>query len=243
MRALRIPSTMPVGERVIPSAATPLSRAVQSAAQLLGLPNLPLFHAHRDKPLSIEAQLNVIPSVRVVGLADRDSPALAHVVGEAVSAMALPQNAVLLADPALAARIWGVVYRAFGPDGHPDAADDAESRLLVDLLWQVLPGRIQRRIETLLRSGAAASLSLARERARHSGRRVGFFLSGDFLHAARAVLDDFGETSAPSAENLVDLCAAYPSLADLYRLAIRPEFVDARFVEASTLLVNAVERP
>ena len=57
------------------------------------------------------------------------------------------------------------------------------------------------------------------------------FLS-DFAHAARTII---GEHPAVDAEELVrpgglaKLCALLPALADLFRLAVRPEYADARW--------------
>jgi hypothetical protein len=58
------------------------------------------------------------------------------------------------------------------------------------------------------------------------------FLTGDFAHAARTVVGehaalDAAELSRPG--GLANLCEELPSLADLYRLAVRPEYADARW--------------
>jgi len=70
------------------------------------------------------------------------------------------------------------------------------------------------------------------ERANQSGRRVGMFLTGDFAHAARTVVGEHPAMDATLLERpggLAKLCASLPSLADLFRLAVRPEYADARW--------------
>ena len=92
--------------------------------------------------------------------------------------------------------------------------------------------RTQRRLKELLASAEATPFDLVVERAKQSGRRVGMFLSGDFAHAARTILADFPQADAAELERpggLERLCAQLPSLADLLRLAVRPEYADARW--------------
>lgn len=69
------------------------------------------------------------------------------------------------------------------------------------------------------------------ERAHQSGRRVGLFLSGDFAYAARVALAESvprveGE---PTLDNLHTICGTVPALADLLRLAVSPEYANARW--------------
>jgi hypothetical protein len=70
------------------------------------------------------------------------------------------------------------------------------------------------------------------ERARQSGRRTGFFLTGDFGHAATALLNEIGgidPAELQASGGLAKYCQALPDLADLLRLAVRPEYADARW--------------
>ena len=68
-------------------------------------------------------------------------------------------------------------------------------------------------------------------RAQQSGRRVGMFLAGDFGWAARTVLAEAAtRTDTPlSLATLRTVCAHVPALADLLRLAVSPEYADARW--------------
>jgi hypothetical protein len=72
-------------------------------------------------------------------------------------------------------------------------------------------------------------------RAKLAAMRVGYFVSGDFRCAARAVAADAGldprVVNEPGA--IKDLVRELSALEDLYRLAIRPELADARFFTPS----------
>lgn len=94
-----------------------------------------------------------------------------------------------------------------------------------------------------LLSKEATSFPLVLERAAQTGRRLGMFVSGDFHLAARMVLEDFSEPTDLGEESaLALLCAKLPSLADLYRLAIRPEYADARW-EGDSIANRTTGRP
>ena len=82
----------------------------------------------------------------------------------------------------------------------------------------------------------ATPFELVAERAKQSGRRVGMFLTGDFGHAARTTIRDFPQADAQEIERpggLEKLAKQLPALADLLRLAIRPEYADARWHQPS----------
>ena len=160
---------------------------------------------------------------------DEETPALPYVLGQALGA-ALPQNALLLGLPrAEARRVWSAMLGAFGPPALGRSMDGVTARL-AESFWQVIPPRVQRTLQELLLAAAPDGLDAAIERARQCARRVGFFLSGDLRVAAEAVLADEGRGPAvvPSAD-LAALCASSPALADLVRLAISPEYADARW--------------
>jgi hypothetical protein len=127
--------------------------------------------------------------------------------------------------------MWNALLGAFGPPERGRELDAASGRL-AETFWQMLPARSQRRAKELLETAHATSFELLAERARQSGRRVGFFLTGDFGFAARALLRekstlDGKELAEPG--GLAAACAQVPALADLYRLAVRPEYADARW--------------
>ena len=236
-------------ERVVPGPTSALSRLYEAALRLLDTPRFSLFHKRPNlgkprkselgtevpfegegAPLSVTVGLLTPPAAILEGDAREDGGHLRWVLGQALACV-LPQNALVLGLPDADARaLWSVVLQAFGPPGVVTVErKDAE---LADMLWQTLAPRTQRRLKELLGDAEATPFELVLERARQSGRRVGMFLTGDFGHAARTVLADFPHVKAGDLDRpggLERLCAELPSLADLLRLAVRPEYADARW--------------
>lgn len=233
-------------ERVVPGPTTPLSRVYEAALRLLDTPRFALFHKRtgglgkprkgelpleeEGKPLAASVGLLSPPAAILSGDAREDSAELRWVLGEALSCV-LPENALVLGlGPAEARALWGVLLGAFGPPGLLTV--DRKDADLADMLWQTLAPRTQRRLKELLAASEATPFDLVLERAKQSGRRLGMFLTGDFGHAARQVLASFPDSDPAELEQpggLERLCAELPSLADLLRLAVRPEYADARW--------------
>lgn len=237
-------------DRIVAGGTTPLSRLYEVALRLLDPPRFALFHKrnvglgapHRGElplaevgtPLSMTVALVTSPSAVLSGDATEDSAELRWILGAALSAV-LPQNALVVGLPDADARsLWNVLQGAFGPPGIVTV--DRKDANLADMLWQTLAPRTQRRLKELLGSEEATPFELVAERAKQSGRRVGMFLTGDFGHAARATLQDFPQADAQEIERpggLEKLAKQLPALADLLRLAIRPEYADARWHQPS----------
>ncbi len=230
-------------ERVIPGPTSALTRIYEAALRLLDTPRFALFHKRtnsfgrprqgelpvEEAPLSLTVALTAPPAAILSGEGGEDSADLRWIVGEALSCV-LQQNALILGLPrAELSSLWTVILAAFGPPGLVTV--DRKDAQLADMLWQTLPPRTQRRLKELLASTEATSVDLVLERARQSGRRVGMFLTGDFTHASRKLVTELEGSDAELAREggLERLCAKYPSLADLLRLAIRPEYADARW--------------
>jgi tetratricopeptide (TPR) repeat protein len=233
-------------ERVVPGPTSALSRLYEVALRLLDMPRFSLFHKRattlgkprqgelsleeESQPLSVTTALLATPAAIISGDAHKDTNDLRWALGHALSCV-LPQNALVLGLGHSEARaLWGVILGAFGPPGL--VTIDRKDAQLADMLWQTLAPRTQRRLKELLSTSDATPFELVRERAKQSGRRVGMFLTGDFAHAARKVLEDFPQAHAEELERpggLERLCAQLPSLADLLRLAVRPEYADARW--------------
>jgi hypothetical protein len=221
-------------ERVVPGPTSPLTRLYEAALRLLDTPRFALFHrrvaaagAGADKLELTVALLNP-PAAILEGDAREDSRELRWTLGRALSSV-LSQNALALglpADEALA--VWQGIVAAFGPPGR---SADKKHAQLAETLWQTLSPRAQRRLKELLGAGEPAMFDLLVDRAVQSGRRVGMFLTGDFAHAARTVVAETGNDPAELARagGLAKLCGELPALADLYRLALRPEYADARW--------------
>ncbi|MCL2725005.1 MAG: hypothetical protein FWD69_11270 [Polyangiaceae bacterium] len=227
-------------ERVVPGPDLALSRLYEIALRLLDVPRFALFHREPEAPHDpprLTVMLCSSPSALLVANAREDSLALRWELGAALASVT-PDNALLLGLPETEARaLFDVLMTAFGPPGRSIDRDRAK---LTQSLWSALPPRAQRRLIELLASDGddRAPFDLVVEHARQSGRRVGMFLTGDFGHAARAVITEqrgnVEDLSRPG--GLARLCAAMPALADLFRLAVRPEYADARW-RVSTSIV------
>jgi tetratricopeptide (TPR) repeat protein len=233
-------------ERVVPGSTSALSRLYEAALRLLDTPRVALFHKRsggfgkprggsmraddEGMPLSSSVALVSPAGAILTGDAREDTTELRWVVGEALSGV-IPQNALVLGAPIEEARaLWSVILGAFGPPGLVSV--ERKDAQLADLLWQTLPPRTQRRLKELLATSDPTPFELVLERAKQSGRRVGLFLTGDFGYAARRLLADFPQGDPKELERaggLERLCAQLPSLADLLRLAVRPEYADARW--------------
>jgi hypothetical protein len=232
-------------ERVVPGPTSGLSRLYDAALRLLDIQRFALFHKrsnlgrpkkdelHFDEegaPLELGIALLATPAAILSGDINEDTNDLRWILGRALAAV-LPQNALVLGLPLEEARsLWTVLLGAFGPPGL--VAVDRKDAQLADMLWQTLAPRTQRRLKELLASSEATPFELVLERGRQSGRRVGMFLTGDFAHAVQTVRADFPPSAAVDLERpggLEKLCAQLPAVADLLRLAVRPEYADARW--------------
>jgi hypothetical protein len=166
-----------------------------------------------------------------VGDAREDSVDLRFALGRGMSA-ALPQNVLRLGLPPAEGRaLLDAMRAAFGP---PELGRRVEGRAarLAESFWQIVPARTQRRLQELLGSSQIDEYEELVGLANQSGRRVGMFLSGDFAFAVRALLAEVGSrrpAEPPSLATLRPLCEEVPDLADLLRLAVSPEYAEARW--------------
>lgn len=217
-------------ERVAPGPMGVLPRLYEVALRLLDTPRFALFHRRVDGPLTLTVALLQSPSAILGGEAREDGADVRWMLGHALASV-LPHNALALGLPESEARVlWEVLLGAFGPPGRVKM--ERAHANLAEMLWEALSPRAQRRMKELLGGDDAAPFELVIERANQSGRRLGMFLTGDFGHAARTVVGehpalDPAELGKPG--GMAKLCDELPSLADLYRLAVRPEYADARW--------------
>ena len=217
-------------ERVAPGPMSTLSRLYEVALRLLDTPRFTVFHRRGAGPLTLTVALLQNPSAILGGEAKEDGPDVRWLLGHALASV-LAQNALPIGLPEAEARLlWDVLLGCFGP-GSGTKMDRAHANL-AEMLWQALAPRAQRRLKELLGSDDATPFELVVERANQSGRRVGMFLTGNFAHAARTVVGEHPALDATLLERpggLAKLCTDLPSLADLFRLAVRPEYADARW--------------
>ena len=250
-------------ERVVAGGATALSRLYEVALRLLDPPRFTLFHkrliglgkpaqgevplSETGAPLATTVALLNTPAAVLTGDASEDTSELRWIIGGALASV-LPQNALMFGLPEADGRsLWNVLLGAFGPPGIITV--ERKDAQLADMLWQTLAPRTQRRLKELLATAEATPFELVLERAKQSGRRVGLFLTGDFGHAVRRTLLDFPQTDTRDLETpggLERLCRQLPALADLLRLAVRPEYADARWhlpTQAAQRLASGKLRP
>ncbi|MDB4946451.1 MAG: Exonuclease SbcC, partial [Labilithrix sp.] len=217
-------------ERVAPGPMSTLSRLYEVALRLLDTPRFALYHRRAQGPLTLTVALLQSPSAILAGDAKDDSPDVRWMLGHALASV-IEQNALAVGLPEAEGRLlWDVLLGSFGPPGRIKM--ERAHANLADMLWQALAPRAQRRLKELLGGDDETPFDLVLERANQSGRRVGMYLTGDFAHAARLVVGEHPALDASLLDRpggLAHLCAELPSLADLYRLAVRPEYADARW--------------
>jgi hypothetical protein len=218
-------------ERVQAGGTTsPIARVYEAAVRLLDIRAVPLYVRRGPDPLVARVVLTSPPAALLYGCPNEDSSSVRFALGRAL-ASALP-TAVLAAasEPDELRSIWAAMVAAFGP---PEASRTLAlgKGHLAEALWQALPGRTQRRLQTLLATIGQKDLDETLERTRQAERRVGMFLTGDFGFSVRLLLaEGLGSAdSEPSPRSLRQLCAIHPSILDLFRLAVSPEYADARW--------------
>jgi tetratricopeptide (TPR) repeat protein len=221
-------------ERIPPGSDSLASRLFEATGRLLALGNARLFRRNVGGEAASEVLLGTPPAAVLRGVLSEDPAELGFLVGCAVGA-ALPHQALLLGQPLGDARVlFRAMLCAFGP---PEATRDLDraTAMLGETLWQTLPSKAQRRLSALLAQHSMSSFEDVVSRAKLTALRVGYFVSGDFRCAARAVAADAGLDPRVVAERgaVKDLVRELSALQDLYRLAIRPELADARFFTPS----------
>jgi tetratricopeptide (TPR) repeat protein len=221
-------------ERIVPGSDSLAARLFEATGRLLVLGNARLFRRNVSGPAASEVLLGTPPAAVLRGALPDDPGELGFLLGCAVGA-ALPHQALLLGQPLGDARVlFRAMLCAFGP---PEATRDLDraTAMLGETLWQTLPSKAQRRLSDLLAAHSVSSFEDVLGRAKLAAMRVGYFVSGDFRCAARAVAADAGldprVVNEPGA--IKDLVRELSALEDLYRLAIRPELADARFFTPS----------
>jgi hypothetical protein len=218
-------------ERVVPGPSSTVARLYESAMRVLDAPRIPLFapRANSGTPASHVALLTP-PSVILAGDVRDDTAEVRFALGRGMSA-ALPQNVLRLGLPPAEGRALVEAMRAaFGPPEHGRQVEGRAARL-AESFWQIVPARTQRRLQELLGSASIPEYEELVARAHQSGRRVGMFLAGDFAHSARTLLSESAlrVDEPPTLASLRSLCDEVPQLADLFRLAVSPEYAEARW--------------
>jgi hypothetical protein len=205
----------------------PIGKLVAAAERLLGAARVPVYlrqRAGRD----VEAVLTAPPSVLLGGECRDDDADVRYLLGAGLIA-SLGAHCLMLAQGEGSARAtWNALLSAFGPPEFGRGVSPEIGRLAASL-WQSIPRGAQRRLGELL-GQAPPTFEVAIAGARQVSRRGGLYLSGDLAATLRAAL---GDAAAPPLSNdptwLAYVCAEQPEIADLVRLAISPEFAEARW--------------
>jgi hypothetical protein len=218
-------------DRVVPGSSSAIARVYEGAVRVLEAPRIPLFvpRGSAGSPLARVAVLSS-PSVILAGDVREETVDLRFSLGRGMAAT-LPHNVLRLGLPANEGRaVRDALRAAFGA---PELGRRVEARAaqLAESFWQVIPARTQRRLQELLGAAPMAEYDDLVERAHQSGRRVGMFLCGDFGHAARVALAESVASleDEPTLDSLHAICTTVPSVADLLRLAVSPEYANARW--------------
>ncbi|HEX3769684.1 MAG TPA: hypothetical protein VHV30_02410 [Polyangiaceae bacterium] len=219
-------------ERVVPGPTSVVARLYEMALRLLDIPRVPLYltgAASSPGEPTVQIALLASPAVLLAGDVRDDTSALCFALGWGLSG-ALPHNVLRLAvSPGEGMGLVEAMRAAFGP---PEIGRrvDAHAARLAQSFWQTVPARTQRRLQELLGGGTFPDYAQLVTRAQQSGRRVGMFLAGDFAWAAHQLLAEAtGERAPLSLSTLRALCDELPDLADLLRLAVSPEYAEARW--------------
>ncbi len=218
-------------ERVLPGPTSAVARLYEMALRLLDVPRVPLYLAQLTAaPPGAQLALVSPPSVLLSGDVREEGSALRYALGRGLSASTAHNVLRLGVSPTEGVALVDAVRAAFGP---PEIGRrvDAHAARLAQSFWQTVPARTQRRLQELLGGGGFPDHLELVARAEQSGRRVGMFLAGDFAWAARQLVAESPEHVgvAPSLDTLRDLCDRLPALADLLRLAVSPEYAEARW--------------
>ena len=222
-------------ERVVPGNSSVIARLYEVAMRVLEAPRIPLFvpRMTAGTPVAHVAVLSP-PSVILAGDVREETTELRFALGRGMAA-AMPQSVLRLGLPPVEARaVLDAMRAAFGP---PEMGRrvDARAARLAESFWQIMPARAQRRLQELLgaaREGEPAEYEELVARAHQAGRRVGLFLAGDFAYAVRVLLSESSSRAdyqPPSLSTLRSLCEALPAMADLLRVAVSPEYAQARW--------------
>jgi hypothetical protein len=217
-------------ERLAAGTPSPVARLAERACRLIGMSPVPLYARRAAHALTGTVALLSPAAAFFLGEARDESLHVRHVVGTTL-ASALPENALMCGSSGADGRaLWHAVLGAFGPREFGRDMDK-HTLALVETLWQVLPGAVQRRISALLATPQRTDYEVVVERARQSCRRFGLFMTGDFGFSARLLLEEAGMDSGVLMEDggVARMCAELPALRDLYSLALSPDFAETRW--------------
>jgi hypothetical protein len=234
-------------DRIVAGAASPIARLYEATVRLLDIPRIPLYVRRGPEPLTGRVILTCPPSVLLTGFPNEDNPDVRFALGQAIAG-AMPTGVLAVAPSLDEGRAqWSALLAAFGPPESSRSVDRGSGKL-AEALWQALPARTQRRLQTILAAVTHEDFEPAVQRVRQAGYRVGLFLTGDFGVVGRALMMETpdGASSGPATlvgQSLRQVCAQHPGVLDLFNLAVSPEYADARWRVASPSSSSRLKLP
>jgi hypothetical protein len=222
-------------DRVPIGASTVVGGLYTELSRLVDLAGARLFHVERRGPLGTSVGLLSPLAAIVSGRADEDSALLRYRLGGGLIA-ATPQLA--LAEGLSANRLRDVLMAmraGFGPVDDASVTNADQMRLAEDM-WHLVPSAAEHRLHGLCTDAGQLTFEAAHANAGRARRRAGLFASGDLALAIEQTVDELDlavQRPLEGAGVLRELCA-FPDVADLYDLAILPQYAEARWRGSQT---------
>jgi len=218
------------GDRVPPTAPTPLAELYRDTARVLGMIRTPLFRVGTGDDISMRVLLLSPPAVLVSGRVDRGTTEFAFHFGAALGA-AMPEHALLYGlDPEALTNLFAALSLSFGGDARaPAGGRQPEAVRLASLLWEAIPPRVQRRLSGLCTQKDQLSSDVCLGYSTLVLRRTGLLVSGDIRIAVIDACESAGIAPPRSLAELAQAARVAPSVADLLQLAVSPEYAELRF--------------
>ena len=219
-------------DRVEPTSTTVVGRVYAALAPLTE-PQILLFHRDRAAgPIESQVALVTPPAVVVTGNSDEEDSGLVYQICSALLAAA-PQLALVEALPEQElCDIIAALLAGFGPVEETSVKKATTEQIrLAENLWHLVGAADERRLRSICSSRGEITYEAASVNAKATRRRAGLFGCGD---VTTAIMQTVHELDLPlprrgsSTGTLRDLCR-HPAIADLYDLAIHPEYADARW--------------
>ncbi len=216
-------------QRVSLSAHTPLGHLYKGAAGLLGMGRAGLFADRKGDVVSMKVGLLREPIVILSGQVNQITPEFMFHFGAMIAAAA-PEHALLYGvAPGEMKKFLQAVRLGFGSAEGRNSNPDPEISKLAATLWDLMPGRSQRRLTEICKTPKLVNLRAVSEHSRLVLRRAGLLVSGD-LKVAVADAAREARLVPPTTMDELSTCArASPLVADLLSVAVSQEYAEVRF--------------
>lgn len=220
-------------DRVPPVGTTPLGKVFASLSRLLDLGGVRLFHRARTTGRLRSRVALVSPLAAIIsGTVEDVTPTVRYTIGSALAAASPRMSLVEGLEERDARTLIAALLAGFGPVSDGSMAESTQEQMrLAEDLWHLIPAGADRRLRAICDNAAAVTYDVAQTNARRARRRAGLFACGDLVTAIAQTMQELElRTSRPlrGQDALRDVCS-YPEIADLFDLAILPEFAEVRW--------------